>query len=111
MDVKVTGAIWKLKKSKENLPLRSVDFHGAEFFGGFNSSRYEKVFSFELPATDKCKHPLAYVYDAFNGEERPDNEHRIRTSDVVVITSPLFESGAFYKNSVGWKALKDLWKE
>ena len=38
-----------------------------------------------------------------------DNYPEIGVSDVVVITDPLYDSGAFYKNSVGWTALKDLW--
>ena len=97
---KVKGKVWKLTPTEENSALRSKDFNELEALGGFDSTRYQADFWFGLAITSKCKQALTFVND---------NYPEIGVSDVVVITDPLYDSGAFYKNSVGWTALKDLW--
>lgn len=94
--------MWKLTPTEENSTFRSKDFKELEALGGFDSTRYKAEFWFELDITDKCKQALTFVCA---------NYPEIETSDVVVITDPIYDSGAFYCNKSGYKALKDLWKQ
>lgn len=98
---KVKGKVWKLTPTVENSTFRSKDFKDLESLGGFDSTRYKAEFWFELDITNKCKQALTFICA---------NYPEIEISDVVVITDPLYDSGAFYKNSTGWTALKDLWE-
>ena len=108
------GSIWMIRETDETSRFLFMELDYAEENGGFDSSRYEKVYEFDIPITNHIKGALEYIYWMFNAQgERPYDYlgRSISISDVVVIDSPTFESGAFYCDRIGWKPLKDAWKQ